>query len=783
MQRGLSPSMLRPSASVANDPADACLPTPSELSCAPRPPRSADRALRAPSTSAPRSRASTQGSSSALTIVRVVGLLATLPVMGCAKMPQGRPVVDAVHIHGTKQVERDEVEDKIATTPSPKFLGLFRGVVYDYSVFNQATLDTDLERIQRLYRARGYYDTKTRGARVETPKPGHVEVTILLQEGAPVKTSSVTVKGIDQLPRQAARGARAAARGLAKGQPFDEEVYEQVEAKIVKALANKGYAFAKVARSAKVDLVAHTADVTYDVTPGPPAVLGPIIIEGLGELPEPPVRRALALHEGMPYSAEEIDEARTSVLDLGVFANVDIQPVLDREQRDATDDPTGRAEALDDRRSSIVPLKVTVSPAKLRSLRLGGGVELDLIRTDLHLSVGWEHGNFLGGFRHLTLDFRPGVVFYPTRLPTLQSPTSYLPEEKSRAELAQPGFLEARTTGTVRVEYNVFPVLLSPKVDPAASVLGYRELKSSLSLDRTLWKLFGQVSYNIQRNTPFTYVGLLDPALSGVTISYVGLLTQLDYRNDKIHPHKGFFLSNDLQVAGGPFLGDARDVRTQPEARLYVPTSRRTTLALRGSVGFLFPQNYAQTLETNAETGQQPAGTSRSRFVDDVQLVYFRAFFSGGPSSNRGYPLRGVGPHGSIPFFNPQLAAQAIQNSCDPQSPDYNQARCAQPLGGLSLWELSTEFRFPIAGALSSALFCDASDVSAQRLTIRPKYLHLSCGSGFRYDTPVGPIRLDVGYRVPGMQILGEPDSAVEGNPGTIFGAPIAVSLGIGEAF
>jgi outer membrane protein assembly factor BamA len=695
-------------------------------------------------------------------------------------MPQGRPVVDAVHIHGAKQVDEGDVEEKIATTPSPKFLGLFRGVVYDYSVFNQGTLDTDLERIQRFYRARGFYDTKTRGGRVETPKPGHVDVTILLQEGPPVKTTRVDVVGIEHLPRRAVRAAKAATKPLALGEPFDEEIYEEVEAKIVKALANKGYAFAKVKRSAKVDLVTHTADVTYEVTPGVPAVLGPITIEGLGELPEPPVRRALALREGMPYSAEEIDEARTSVLDLGVFANVDIQPDLDAEQRAATEEQDGDPST---RPSPIVPLKVSVSPAKLRSVRLGGGVELDLIRTDVHLSVGWEHGNFLGGFRHLTLDFRPGLVFYPTRLPSLQTPTHYLPEEKSRAELAQPGFLEARTTGTLRLEYNIFPVLLSPKVDPAASVLGYRELKGSLSLDRTLWKLFGQVAYNIQRNSPFTYVGVLDPALSGVTISYVSLLTQLDYRNDKIHPHKGFFLSNDLQFAGGPFLGDARDIRTQPEARLYLPTSRRTTLALRGSVGFLFPQNYAQTLEQNAATGQQPAGTSRGSFVDDVQLVYFRAFFSGGPSSNRGYPLRGVGPHGSIPFFNPQLAALAIQNSCDPQSPDYNQARCAQPLGGLSLWELSAEFRFVIAGALSSALFCDGSDVSAKRVTIRPKYLHLSCGSGLRYDTPVGPIRLDVGYRVPGMQILGKPDSEVEGNPGTIFGAPIAVSLGIGEAF
>ena len=686
---------------------------------------------------------------------------------GCAKVPQGRPVIDAVRVHGAKQVDAEEVEEKIATSPSPKFLALFQGVIYDYSPYDQGTLDTDLERVERLYRARGYYDVKARGGRVVETKPGHVDITIAVQEGPPTQVRQIVLKGIDGLPPIVQRAVSRGSLGLEIGKPFDEEKYAAVGVAITRALTDRGYAFAKVTRSADVDLARRVADVTYDIVPGRVAVFGEVRVEGLGTLPERPVRRALDLRKGALYSTEVLDDARTSVLDLGVFTNVDIHPDLS----DSADE------------TPVVPLLVKVEPTKVRAVRIGGGVELDLIRTDVHLAIGWEHANFLGGLRRLTIDFRPGLVFYPTRLPTFQPPTNYLPEEKTRVELSEPGFLEARTTGKIAVEYNIFPVLLSPKVDPKATVIGYRELKGKLALDRTFWKLYGEAAYNFQQDTPFAYVRKLDPALGGVTISYVSLLTQLDFRDDKVRPHKGAFFSNDLQVAGGPFFGDAADVRTQPEARVYLPTSKRTTVAIRGSVGFLFPFNYADTLRTNAAVGRAPEGTDRESFVKDVQLVYFRAFFSGGPSSNRGYPLRGVGPHGNIPFFNPGLAALALQNSCDPQGPDYNAARCAQPLGGLSLWELSTEFRFPIKGALSSAVFCDASDVSPRRVTIRPTYLHLSCGSGLRYDTPVGPIRLDVGYRVPGLQIIGMPDSAVEGNPGTVFGVPIAVSLGIGEAF
>jgi outer membrane protein insertion porin family/translocation and assembly module TamA len=50
--------------------------------------------------------------------------------------------------------------------------------------------------------------------------------------------------------------------------------------------------------------------------------------------------------------------------------------------------------------------------------------------------------------------------------------------------------------------------------------------------------------------------------------------------------------------------------------------------------------------------------------------------------------------------------------------------------------------------------------------------------------TPVGPFRLDVGYRVPGLQKIGERDLPdEEGRVSTILGVPIAIHVAIGEAF
>jgi len=104
---------------------------------------------------------------------------------------------------------------------------------------------------------------------------------------------------------------------------------------------------------------------------------------------------------------------------------------------------------------------------------------------------------------------------------------------------------------------------------------------------------------------------------------------------------------------------------------------------------------------------------------------------------------------------------------------------CRLPLGGFTLWEASVELRFPMGGPVEGALFTDGSDVSPQPLLFRWRF-HISSGFGLRYVTPIGPVRLDVGYRIPGLQAH---DSSGEGTPTSILGAPIAVSFGIGEAF
>ena len=725
-------------------------------------------------------------------------LLAAL--CGCASIPEGRAAVDSLRIVGAQAVAQDDVLNKIATEASPKFLGLLRGVAYDYSIYDPAVLQRDLARVERYYRGQGFFEAHARVGRVHYVGPNHVRIEIVVDEGPPMNNRQVRVDGLDKLPDAVASAVRLAATvALPVKARFDENAYAKASETVARALTDRGYAYAKVASDARVDLASHSVDYSFTVTPGIAAVFGKTTFTGLDpdgagpapqEIEEAPLRRAMHIRLGTPYSTAELAVATQALLDLEVFSGVRIVP------------------GLSDPPAPVVPLDVQVEPTKLRSIRLGGGIEFDSIKAGVHAIGSWEDHNLLGGLRDFSVELKPGLVLYPTSATAagLVLPTHFFPEEHLRVQLRQPSFLEAHTTGFVRPELNVYPLILPPPSAKDAKgnalaidqlraliesepVVGYIEPKVAIGVDRRFGKaLFVTLAYNVQGEIPIPYKDSLDAQLPTALLSFPQLTAAFDFRDDPIHPHQGLAANLDVQVAAGPTDAWARDVRIQPDVEGYIPIARGVTFAMVVSLGMLFPFNYGAYVESLGPSAIAPSNT-------DIQTVYFRGFFSGGPSSNRGYPLRGVAPYGNVPFLNPQTARLQIQQNCNPRDPSrYDPTKCASPIGGFTLWEASAELRFAISGPLGAAVFCDSGDVSQ---TVFPKsgafrfnYPHLSCGAGARYDTPVGPIRIDVGYRIQPLQILGYPDETTAQAadptyrpPSPIFGLPIAIAFGIGEAF
>jgi outer membrane translocation and assembly module TamA len=136
-------------------------------------------------------------------------------------------------------------------------------------------------------------------------------------------------------------------------------------------------------------------------------------------------------------------------------------------------------------------------------------------------------------------------------------------------------------------------------------------------------------------------------------------------------------------------------------------------------------------------------------------------FFSGGTSSQRGFSERRLAP-----FVT---------------GPDSTGATHTVPYGGAGLIDTSLEARVPITKVrtmpLGVAVFLDGGDVTETASAVDPTYLHWAIGAGLRLMTVVGPVRIDVGYR------LNRTTVNRDGMPEPDAGSHFAYHLSIGEAF
>src|SRR5580658_6069099 len=235
---------------------------------------------------------------------RFIAIGAVVAPLSCASIPDGRSAIDSVDIVGSHSVAAEELSDKLATAASPKLVGLFRGIAYDYEIFDASALQRDLARIERYYRGHGFFEAHARAARVIRISPDHVRVQIVVDEGPPMLGRRLRIEGLDGLPQTISDDVwLAAVKALPEGKRFDEDAYKKAQIAVARALTDHGYAHATVESHAQADLSTHSIDYAFTTRPGGPAVFGAITIEGLDpdgagprpqEIGEAPVRRAIA---------------------------------------------------------------------------------------------------------------------------------------------------------------------------------------------------------------------------------------------------------------------------------------------------------------------------------------------------------------------------------------------------------------------------------------------------------------------------------------------------------
>ena len=189
----------------------------------------------------------------------------------------------------------------------------------------------------------------------------------------------------------------------------------------------------------------------------------------------------------------------------------------------------------------------------------------------------------------------------------------------------------------------------------------------------------------------------LPDTLKGVTNS-VRLQLLMDYREEFFNPRTGVFMLPVTEYAGGVFGGDNDFVRLEVETRFFIPMLKNV-LAQRIKLGVIHALN---------------------------GVAVYEKYYVGGQYTLRGYPERSVGPD------------------------TLGDERYGNMLGNYNLeYRIAVPMNFGVVGFLDAA-YCD------NKLHLEDSdYLKASAGLGLRYFSPIGPIRLDLGFPLmdPGYEL------------------------------
>jgi outer membrane protein insertion porin family/translocation and assembly module TamA len=180
--------------------------------------------------------------------------------------------------------------------------------------------------------------------------------------------------------------------------------------------------------------------------------------------------------------------------------------------------------------------------------------------------------------------------------------------------------------------------------------------------------------------------------------------------NNLLDAKRGYFGSVHLEKAG-TFLGGSFDFyEVTAEGRFYQSIGDLLVLATRLRAGSIDAQG-----------------------DPDAKVPFFKRYFLGGATNLRGWGRFEVAP----------LSGFGL------------------PIGGHTFMNVSTEVRFPVWNALGGVIFLDGGNVWTDAWDFDPGDLRYSVGPGLRYNTPIGPIRVDLGYQlnpIEGLLVNGEPE-------------------------
>ena len=644
-------------------------------------------------------------------------------------------------------------------------LQIFGGAFGSAGRFSRRMVDSDAQSMRSLYQANGFLDAKVE-QQIEDNykgKEGDLFIRFVVQEGKQTRVASLSIEGNHAIKEEELLGVI----GSTVGQPYSDFGVTTDRDNILAIYFNEGFPEANftstaepvsagpaVERAVGSESAASFEDnekkeqgekkykpetkqadavrLVYRIQEGPQTRVRRILIGGYQHTRPGVIHREIHIHVKEPLREGDVVESQRRLYNLGVFNRVTIEP----------QNPIGTNPEKD--------IAVLVEEAKRYTVAYGGGFEVQRLAstTDPTASQIQAAPRGILEVSKLNLTGRGDSLSFKLRGSTLQgrallgysAPNTFANPHFSFQATA---FAEkTRDINTFTEERYEGSVQLTDQVTPLTTVLyryAFRRVRVfNLNILSEEIPLFNQ------------------PTL----VSGFGVTWFRDSRDNPADASKGSFNSVDFSDADTKFGSSASFLRFFFQNSTYYPIKRRFSFARSTRFGFLVPYRDTVSLSFPAPTpGQCLPGTVPTGPTPTIIPLPER-FFGGGGTSLRGFALNQAGPRDACTGF---------------------------PVGGQAMLILNQEFRFPmrlpfIGTSLGGAIFYDGGNVYSRlsQISLRTRlpaptftlqnpalppgptnlpvcatnctnqldYFAHTVGFGVRYKTPVGPIRIDLGYQL-----------------------------------
>ena len=583
-----------------------------------------------------------------------------------------------------------------------------KGFLFLHGKYSQQLLTKSVNSLRQLYRDQGFQNVAIQ-TNVRDFNPA-VDVTFDITEGPQDKVATVQVVG--NKTQTLSSLTRRRALHLKPGTLFSEKLLQADRSELLAAYLNRGYLNADV-RAAAVPSPddPHKIDVTYTVEEGPAAKITDVVLLGQKHTKPSFISQITSrqIKPGQPLSQGHFLQSESDLYDLGIFDWASVEPLR----------------PIVDQTGEEVLVKVHESP--LNTMDIGGGLEI--IPRDGNVPV---NAVAVPGIPPISL----GNKFTVSQKSYVGPRFTF---DFARHDIR--GRAETATVGTIlsRLDQRAFFTYADPHLHGTSwsSLL-------SLSAERTTENpiytaALGEASFQVEKvldrrrtqHLIFRYSfdrtdlsnilipGLVLPEDQHVRLSTFDGEYIRDTRDRPLDAHRGIYQTFDFGVTAKALGASADFFRFLGQTAFYKQVTPWLVLADNFRLGFAIPFSGS-----------------------DVPLS--ERFFTGGADSLRGFPINGAGPQRPVPV-------------CTNPNDESTCTLISVPVGGDMLFIVNSEARFPlpIKKGLGAALFYDGGNVYAN-INFRQfgeDFTH-SVGVGLRYETPVGPVRFDVGYRlstIPGV--------------------------------